>query len=425
VTSLKKAGSDEFRQAETFIKELASENIFGKPRGLDHIFVVPGNHDVAFGARDSEDRWTPWAKFCSDTFGTKFAARDPLSRIAFHNRVHDLGAIILCLNSSEYVERNTPEAVRGLMDEEQLNKTKSFLESINKDQLESSIRIALIHHHPILIPGLAEPGRGYDAVENSGLLLNLLRNFGFHLILHGHKHSPYHFSEDSYTAFHDETRPPILIVAGGSASSRQLPEGGFNCYNRPQVKWNPEAKQGRIMLRTNALQISAKRAPLLSKDWRWLPRLIDDRPYLGGPNAPQTIAAKDREFDSKVDKKDEAQRNKRYTDLRYNLPVCEVMPSLIPGQHNEVRLWIEFHVSQWNPKEQKPVEVTWSAGKRHPVVTVPFKADPRFCATLHYYGPMLVQAKMRFRDGHVAYGYVYVRMPTIYPRPDSAAIDLG
>jgi hypothetical protein len=41
-----------------------------------------------------------------------------------------------------------------------------------------------------------------------------------------------------------------LIVAGGSASSTELPEDGFNCYNSIRVKWNPEAMQGRIMLWT-------------------------------------------------------------------------------------------------------------------------------------------------------------------------------
>ena len=80
----------------------------------------------------------------------------------------------------------------------------------------------------MLIPGLAETEKGYDAVENAGYLLTQLRNFGFHLILHGHKHTPYHFSEDSYTAFRQDRRPPILIVAGGSASSTQLPGAGQN-----------------------------------------------------------------------------------------------------------------------------------------------------------------------------------------------------
>ncbi|MEH2569079.1 hypothetical protein V1289_008706 [Bradyrhizobium sp. AZCC 2289] len=253
----------------------------------------------------------------------------------------------------------------------------------------------------------------------------MLRNFGFHLVLHGHKHNPYHFSENSYTAFHEMQRPPILIVAGGSASSTELPEDGFNCYNSIRVKWNPEAKQGRIMLWTSRLIVSKKGERLLSSDWRWMTRLIDDRPYLGGPSFPQSIATELREFETATDKQDEHRRRKLYNQLRYNLPVCEVMPSLISGQHNEARVWIEFHESTRDKKKDRPLAVTWSAGESNAVITVQGDKDHRFCATFHYYGPMLVQAKLSFSDGDVAYGYVYVRMPTVYRRPDHPPIDLG
>ena len=104
--------------------------------------------------------------------------------------------------------------------------------------------------------------------------------------------------------------------------------------------------------------------------------------------------------------------------------VCEVMPSLIPGQHNEVRLWIEAHRPEFQTEVQKPIEVSWSAGKYFEVITVRREDDPRFCATLDYYGPMLVQAKLLFPDGYIDHDYVYARMPTTYHRPD-AAIDIG
>jgi len=143
------ASADEFREAERFIKQLAAEKIFGQPRSLKNIFIVPGNHDLAHGPKESEDRWSPWAKFCNDTFGTNFAARDPTSRISFHDRVDDLGAIIVCLNSSEYVQKDTPEEKRGVIDEDQLNLAQEFLESLAPHRIESAIRIALIHHHPV------------------------------------------------------------------------------------------------------------------------------------------------------------------------------------------------------------------------------------------------------------------------------------
>jgi len=119
----------------------------------------------------------------------------------------------------------------------------------------------------------------------------------------------------------------------------------------------------------------------------------------------------------------ESQRQGRYEDLRLNMPVCEVMPSLVPGQHNEVRLWIESHRSPQR-EDQKPVQVTWSAGKLHSVIAVRREDDSRYCATMHYWNSMLVQAKLEFPDGHVAYGHVYARMPNAYQRSDHT-IDIG
>jgi hypothetical protein len=55
--------------------------------------------------------------------------------------------------------------------------------------------------------------------------------------------------------------------------------------------------------------------------------------------------------------------------------------------------------------------VTWSAGKRFPVITVNAREDPNLWAVLHYYGPMLVQAHMEFADGKVIDAHVYVRLP--------------
>ncbi|WLB55849.1 metallophosphoesterase family protein [Bradyrhizobium japonicum] len=415
---------DEFRLAEQFIRKLGEEIVLGKPRGLDNIFVIPGNHDVLYDKKLPEDRWTNWTTFYNNTFGKTGSARDPSSRISFHDRIEDLGAVILCLNSAEYVEKDTPEQDRGAIDQDQLKKIKAFLKGISKKRLASAIRIALIHHHPILIPGLAETAKGYDAVSNAGYLLSELRKFGFHLVLHGHKHTPYHFSEDSFTAFRDNNNPPILIVAGGSAGSEEIQRGGLNCYNRIEIKWNPEAKQGRIHLSTRGLKTVDGDGEILPSEWVWVDRLIDDRQYLGGPRTPQTISVVSRAYSREQDERDDALRKNQYAQLQLNMPVCEVMPSLVPGQHNEVRLWIEPHRPDKQTEDQKPVRVTWSAGELNRVVSVSRERDRRYCATMHYWGPMLVQAKLEFANGPPAYGYVYARMPTAYQRSNHT-IDIG
>nr|WP_249128192.1 metallophosphoesterase [Bradyrhizobium lablabi] len=414
----------ELRHAADLIKQLAASDILGRPRGLENIFVVPGNHDLCFAEEVAEDRWAPWTAFHNRAFGKTADSQDPASRFSFHNRIADLGAVILCLNSAEYVQKDTPEAKRGTIDQFQLTRIKEFLKSIPAKDLDSAIRIALIHHHPVLIPGLAESEQGYDAVSNAGYLLNELRTFGFHLVLHGHKHTPYHFSEDSFTAFREENSPPILIVAGGSVSSKEIRGSGQNCYNRLAIKWNPEARQGRIHLSTRSLKIEDRGREILPGEWVWTDKLIDDRQYLGGPRAPQTFAAASRKFSDGEDGADEVIRKRRYAELRLNMPVCEVMPSLLPGQHNEVRLWIEPHRPEHQKDEDKPLRAIWSAGNLHEVIAVSREQDERYCATMNYYGPMLVQVRLEFSDGEYAHGHVYARMPVAYQRPDRT-IDIG
>jgi 3',5'-cyclic AMP phosphodiesterase CpdA len=415
------ASDGEFKLAREFILQLAETPIFGQKRGLQNVFVIPGNHDVTYNLKTVEERWQNWTNFHNETLGTEFKRHQPADCVRVMDRVDDLGAVILCLNSAEYVENNTPEANRGQIGHDQLTRITEQLERISPERLGSAIRIALIHHHPVLIPGLANPGAGYDAVENSRFLLNELRRFGFHLILHGHKHQPYNFSEDSYTAFASDKQPPLTIVAGGSANSLDLCEHGYNAYNQIVIKWIPASKQGRILINTRGLQTKNRGADLLPARWRWVTLLEDDRQLSVGPRTPAPSKVASRKFRSADDDVAEGLRVARYQYLRGNMPVCEVMPSLLAGQHYEVRLWIEPH--RQDPTRDMPTAVTWSAGKRHGVVTVTHDRDPLFCTTLNYYGPMMVQASLHFpglngEPDETVYAYVYARIPKEYSRHD-------
>lgn len=99
--------------------------------------------------------------------------------VELHDRIDEFGVLLLCLNSAIFVEKDTEDQERGRLDIKQLGVVEETLEAFPKDRMQSAIRVALIHHHPVLIPALAEPGRGYDAVHNSGKLLSILRRHGF------------------------------------------------------------------------------------------------------------------------------------------------------------------------------------------------------------------------------------------------------
>jgi hypothetical protein len=47
----------------------------------------------------------------------------------------------------------------------------------------------------------------------------------------------------------------------------------------------------------------------------------------------------------------------------------------------------------------------------HEVVTVEAARDSQMCGTFHYWGPMLIQARLEFSDGSAQEAHVYARMP--------------
>ncbi len=413
------ASYDEYEDAERFVTGLAETPAHGAARGLKNIFVVPGNHDVNYTSPKTGERWERFTGFCNRLYQTNLRHDQPLGLVQLHDRSADLGALVLTLNSCVYVEKGKKSEQQGMVDFEQLGLVEDLLKAVPPETMRTSIRIALIHHHPVLIPGLAEPMRAYDAVENAGLLLSLLRRFGFQLILHGHKHSPFVFTEDSSSAW-TGAQQPIVIAAGGSVASTGLPDNyarKSNCYNRITVKYFPDGAQTRIQVQTRGLTVFAPHGgEALPKNWRWVPLKEEDKTFVAGRSVPQVrapivprrpgaaeMAGYDRD------------RKAQYTALRGNMPVVEVMPSLVRGQAYEARCWIVPHKSAEAPKQ-----VTWSAGASFPLITVPRADDPLFCVEFHYWGPMLVQAELEFADGSTAKGYVYARLPEAIERKEDA-----
>jgi hypothetical protein len=157
---------------------------------------------------------------------------------------------------------------------------------------------------------------------------------------------------------------------------------------------------------------------LLAWKWHWRTLRTDDRQFIGGAEVPTPHVASARSFESEFDAAAEGERSAEYQRLRFHFPVAAFMPSLEAGQVNEVRLWIVRHRPPIGVEVGPGVEsVTWSAGKRFSVITVTAKDDPKLCAVLHYWGPMLVQAHIEFADGHSADAYIYVRMPEAVGSP--------
>jgi 3',5'-cyclic AMP phosphodiesterase CpdA len=405
--------SEEFDNALVFLEGLTVTPISGKRIPKENIFAVPGNHDVIYSEPKLAARWPLYCALYQRFFGRTSNAHEAEGLSRVFNRADDLGLIFAELNSCAYVEKDTPDESRGQIDEESIRRLQDELKAVSGDTLRRSIRVAMIHHHPVLLPALAEPRRGYDSVIRGGELLTALRDFGFHLILHGHKHVPYTFSYDPTCAWTSETVPSMLIVAGGSAGSSVLPHGNtYNTYNLIVVKWDDSTAEARVKVVTRGLSIyDQHNRPLNAGYWKWktlrvLDRVLGPRHDVSPPGPSEWVM-----FDPATEAKLEEQRHAQYAHLRMNMPVVEVRPSLDPTQAYEAQVQIVPH--RYRGKEDIPDRVVWSAGPKFQELAICRRENnPNFSAVFSYWGNALIQASLHFTDGTSSVGYVYAWLPT-------------
>jgi 3',5'-cyclic AMP phosphodiesterase CpdA len=412
------ADTSQFEDAANCIQEL-TQKLALSPRD---VFIVPGNHDVVYDEKYAPDRWARYCRFyekhvraCHSIDSIRFDPECPsdLTRIIDQT---DAGLVVAEINSCAYVQKGTAGERRGEVDEEAIDTLDRQIKALNPDALRRSIRIALIHHHPVVLPGLAEPGEGYDAVMNSDLLLGLLKRHAFHVVLHGHKHTPHTFTYDAVCAWTRDHVRPLMVVAGGSAGSTQLRRepGSANTYNIVSLKWQPGAAQVRIRVETRGLVVHDDQGiPLPGPQWQWQPLRTDDR--LLASNRSTDIERGDIRPRDASDLPYEKLRMTSIIATRRNYPVIEVMPSLNAKQGYEARVWIEAQIEK--EEYEAPDQVVWSAGPWFPDVHVVERAQcPQFGARFSYHGPMLIQARLVWRDAenavrHEALAYVFAHFP--------------
>lgn len=377
----------------------------------DKILIVPGNHDVDYEQNENNKRFNEYIEFYNNIYDTTHK-RSGISGIRIITKSNNI--IFACLNSSLFVRRGTEDSKIGRLSDEQLNNLEDELKSINNDEFQNSIKVALIHHHPVLIPSLTEAERGYDAVFNSGSLIRILKKHHFQLILHGHKHNPHSFTEDSLAAYEKQSREQILIVAGGSAGSSELPSNPActNSYNIIRIKHIPKSKQSRININTRGLvKYDTNFSPLLTHKWHWNSICTEDW-YLKSKDALPLLIAKQKKI--LLDNKKYDERAAVYELSRYNLPVAEIRPSFLSGQDFEVVLWIEQHEPKTdNEKAEIPVKVIYNPGRYFsPIEVERYQNDKNFATAFSYYGPTLIQVILIFADGKDYCTYIYAHTPS-------------
>jgi hypothetical protein len=339
------------------------------------------------------------------------------------DRFDELKAIVLTLNSCAYIRKPTSDektlhdAHRGEVDFQHIMDVDRALASFPPEKLASAIRIALIHHHPILYPSLADPKTGYDAVLNSGELLHVLRKYGFHLLLHGHKHLPHICTYDLRVGLEEPLRPLLMVGAGSVGYKWTLPIANVNSYNRITIKWHPRASEARIVVNTRVMRwVDDHGNAIMPYNWKWENGLTEDRAFTAPSRLPSPSFSP--ELISHSDLVLEKRRVTEFEQLRGNIPVVEVLPSLKPDQSYEARLWLARHDDK---SATRPVEVVWSAGLGRPAIRVKRSDDEHFCAAMDYRGAMFIQAQLTFDRGEVAVAHVYARLPRSYDQRERSA----
>lgn len=409
------AARDEFRQAEALIRRFTDDPDLRITKNA--VFTCPGNHDLAWREQEDGMRWAEYAQFLSRLSGTVHYAEE--ARLFGGVQVcHEARTVVLSLNSEIKIFDADGERARGDLDEEQLEWARTEIGRLAPEVRREYIKVAMVHHHPVLLPWSAEAKRGYDAILGAGMLLSILHEHEFHVVLHGHKHYPHTFREDVRSAFKQVADHSLFIVAGGTCGSPEFvsprPADATQTYNRIRIHWCAGERTTRVQVATRGLVKHNKttREDLLRRQWYWETLAIDDRHHVAG-RRPDVAPAASLRYGPSVarDSTVNVARLAEYERTRGAFPVADTFPAMQPGQTAQVHLRIERH---WEPKEPGEVleTVTWSAGPKFETVTSTRAEDTDFRATFAYYGGALFQAELTFADGMKTFAYIYVPLLT-------------
>lgn len=409
-----RAALAEFLQAEALVRRLQNTQVLNLSVAGDGIFFCPGNHDLNWASEDDTVRWDQYANFLTRMTKRVHLAQDA----ALFGGVQVCAAaktVVLSLNTEMKVFAEDGEKSRGDLHAMQLAWARKQLEDLAPEVCRDYIKVAMVHHHPVLLPSSAEAGRGYDAITGANRLLPMLHEHGFHVVLHGHKHYPHTFREDIRNAFVQANDHSLFIVGGGTCGSTALPTPKIatQCYNRIRIHWCGKNRTTRVQVVTRGLiTLKPSGGELMPDQWYWETLATDDRNHIARQRTSTPSAAGLRYLpriaaDSPVN----LARKAEYARTHGNFPVAEILPAMLPGQTAEVHLRIVSHGGA-PPGDPGHVvnAVTWSGGDRwFPSVHITRAEDPDFCAVFAYWDGALFQAELEFANEKCV-THVYVPM---------------
>lgn len=184
--------------------------------GASLLIGTPGNHDYDSRHLHGSDPSAPVRHLPNS-----FPLQDATACAHFWNRhfwLEESESLELLVISSVANHLTPAEAEHGSVSPATLEAIEDTLAA----RSGSRLKVALVHHHPHLHEGL---GLGAGDVMHGGQeLIDLLTHYGFHLIIHGHKHHP----KLSYAQ--GGSGSPVVFAAG-SLCSTLYPQLSTNTRN--------------------------------------------------------------------------------------------------------------------------------------------------------------------------------------------------
>ncbi len=210
-----RAHPEEVRLASDFVKEAAA----ALQIPMERVVFVPGNHDVDWSVYDANDTTgLRWGQRYDPLNHQAFCFRDILSRgkgSPFANPnflIWEFGDLLVVGYNSCSHDVPKPEVGvhHGLADPVHMIELRKSLAAI--DTSDRRVRLLLVHHHPIdfanPIPRIPE----FSLMTNSEQLLSIAHEFGFDILIHGHRHHP------RFETHSTQTYPHLPVLCAGSFS---------------------------------------------------------------------------------------------------------------------------------------------------------------------------------------------------------------
>lgn len=230
---------DDFKEAVRFLTRFTTEYQIPKQQ----ILICPGNHDVY---------WQDYASHnylaMLNLFRRKFRGfPNPLRKDGpcyyfpeHHLLIYCFNSCVLCGAREQIPELDTlisqlPKNRRepadellkrltridpGFIGHEQLScigkNIEEKLSQVDMQEEKRLLRIAVLHHHINLI---VSEFKRFASVIDAGPLKRSLSRYGFHLVLHGHKHLPY-FCEEKILM--DDTPETLSVLASGTMGGKPI-----------------------------------------------------------------------------------------------------------------------------------------------------------------------------------------------------------